>query len=156
MDPRLKSVGFPKVRDPAPGEHEGVLQRVLGETVIAQDPLRDRVELIADLVHQDGERLTVSAAGLLDEVSTHLGLRWAGPAARSTPMTGGRGANVQPTHALQPAPPGPSAPSVRCRARRGRDKCAVTGHGHHDHLALLPPTDDPAGGGICTWSPCDG
>src|SRR6476646_6892492 len=75
MDPRLESVGFPKVWDPAPGQHEGVLQRVLGETVIAQDPLRDRVELIADLVHQDGERLTVSAAGLLDEISIHLDLR---------------------------------------------------------------------------------
>jgi hypothetical protein len=46
--------------------------------VIAQDPLRDRVELIADLVHQDGERLTIPTAGLLDEVSIHLGLRWPG------------------------------------------------------------------------------
>ena len=78
-DPRFETIGVPQPRDPAPGEHEGVLQSVLGETRIAQDPLRDRVELIADLVHQDGERLTVSATGLLDEVSIHLGLRWAGP-----------------------------------------------------------------------------
>ena len=46
---------------------------------VAQDPLGDRVEGVTDLVHQDGERLPVSPAGLLDEVSIHLGLRWAGP-----------------------------------------------------------------------------
>ena len=75
MDPRLEALGFPQVRDPAPGEHEGVLQRVLGETRVAQDPLSDRVERIADLVHQDGERLTIAPTGLLDEVSIHLDLR---------------------------------------------------------------------------------
>ena len=75
MDPRLEAVGFPQVRDPAPGEHEGVLQRVLGETRVAQDPLGHRVERVADLVHQDGERLTIAPTGLLDEVSIHLDLR---------------------------------------------------------------------------------
>ena len=35
-------------------------------------------------------------------------------------------------------------------------KRQVIGHGHHGHLALLPPTDDPAGGGTCSWRPCDG
>ena len=60
MDPRLEAVRFPQVRDPAPGEDEGVLQRVLGETGVAQDPMGDRVERVADLVHQDGERLTIA------------------------------------------------------------------------------------------------
>ena len=77
MDPCLEALGFPQVRDPAPGEHEGVLQRVLGETGIAQDPLGHRIQRIADLVHQDGERLTIAPTGLLDEVSIHLDLRWA-------------------------------------------------------------------------------
>ena len=72
MDPRFEAVGFPQVRDPAPGEHESVLQRVLGETGVAQDPLGDRVEAVADLVHQDGEGLSVPVAGLLDEVSIHV------------------------------------------------------------------------------------
>jgi len=63
------------VRKAAPGEDEGVLQRVLGETRVAQDPMSDRVERIADLVHQDGERLTIALPGCLDEVSIHLGLR---------------------------------------------------------------------------------
>ena len=31
----------------------------------------DRVERVADLVHQDGERLTIAPTGLLDEVSIH-------------------------------------------------------------------------------------
>ena len=65
------------MRDPAPGEDEGVLQSVLGESRVAQDPLGDRVERVADLVHQDGERLTIAPTGLLDEVSIHLDLRWA-------------------------------------------------------------------------------
>ena len=39
MDPGLEALGLPQVRDPAPGEHEGVLQRVLGETRVAQDPV---------------------------------------------------------------------------------------------------------------------
>ena len=71
MDPRLEVLRLPQVRDPAPGEHESVLQRVLGQTRVAQDPVSHRVELIADLVHQDGERLTIAPTGLLDEVSIH-------------------------------------------------------------------------------------
>jgi hypothetical protein len=71
MDPRFESVGFPQVRDPAPGEHEGVLQSVLGETVVAQDPLGHRVQRVIDLVHQDGERVAIAAAGLFDEDPIH-------------------------------------------------------------------------------------
>ena len=76
MDPRLEAVRLPQVRDPAPGEDEGVLQSVLGETRVAQDPMGDGVERVADLVHQDGERLTIALAGQLDEVSIHVDLRW--------------------------------------------------------------------------------
>ncbi len=71
MDPRLEPVRVPKMREPAPGKDEGVLQRVLGEARVAQDPEGDRVENVADLVHQDGERLSVAPTGLLDEVSIH-------------------------------------------------------------------------------------
>ena len=73
MDPGLEAVRLPQVREPAPGEDEGVLQSVLGETRVAQDPMSDGVERVADLVHQDGERLTIALAGLLDEVSIHRG-----------------------------------------------------------------------------------
>ena len=72
MDPGLEALGIPQVRQPAPGQDEGVLQRVLGEPRVAQDPVRDRVERVADLVHQDGKRLSVAPTGPLDEVSIHL------------------------------------------------------------------------------------
>ena len=75
MDPGLEAVRLPQMREPAPGEDEGVLQRVLGEPRVAQDPVGDRVERVADLVHQDGERLSVAPPGPLDEVSIHLDLR---------------------------------------------------------------------------------
>ena len=75
MDPGLETVRISKLGQPAPGEHEGVLQRVLGEIRIAQDPIGDRVERIADLMHQDGKRLTIGPTGPLDQVSVHLDLR---------------------------------------------------------------------------------
>ena len=71
MDPRLEAIRVPKVRKPPPGKDEGVLQCVLGQTGVAQDPMSHRVERIADLVHQDGERLAITRTGLLDEVSIH-------------------------------------------------------------------------------------
>jgi len=74
VDPRLEAVRVPKLRKPAPGEDEGVLQRILGESRVAQDPLGDRIQAVADLMHQDGERLSVSPSGLLDEVSIHMDL----------------------------------------------------------------------------------
>jgi hypothetical protein len=33
MDPGLEPLGIPQMRQPAPGQDEGVLQRVLGEPV---------------------------------------------------------------------------------------------------------------------------
>ena len=75
MDPGLEAVRVPELRRPAPRQHEGVLQRVLGEATIAQDPVGDRVERIADLVHQDGERLTIGLTGPFDQVSVHVDLR---------------------------------------------------------------------------------
>jgi hypothetical protein len=61
------------MREPPPGVDEGVLQRVLGETAVAQDPVGDRIQRITDLVHQDGERFMVTATRTLHEVSVHLG-----------------------------------------------------------------------------------
>ena len=86
MDPRLEPLGFPQVREPAPGEHEGVLQRVLGQTRIAQDPLSHREERIADLVHQDGEGLTIAPTGLFDEVSIHIDPLVAAPGGANYPL----------------------------------------------------------------------
>ena len=63
MDPGLEAVRITELGQPAPGEHEGVLQCVLGEARVAQDPPGNRVEPVADLVHQDGEGLAIARAG---------------------------------------------------------------------------------------------
>lgn len=72
VDPGLEAIRLPKLRQPAPGEDEGVLQRILGEGRVAQDPLGDRVERVTHLVHQGREGLPVTPAGLFDEISIHL------------------------------------------------------------------------------------
>ena len=71
VNPRFEAVRIAKMREPPPGEHESVLQRVLGQTAVAEDPMGDRIQRITDLVHQDGERLSITRAGQLDEVSIH-------------------------------------------------------------------------------------
>src|SRR4026208_278127 len=96
MAPRPGAVRLPKLRQSAPGEDEGVLQCVLGEARVAQDPVGDRVERVADLVHQDGERLSIPSTGLLDQVSIHLGLRSSRPEwPRLLPLTEAQRPNVQ-------------------------------------------------------------
>jgi hypothetical protein len=52
MDPGLEAVRVAKLWELLPGRHEGVLQGILGEPVVAQDPEGDREARIADLVHQ--------------------------------------------------------------------------------------------------------
>ena len=74
--PGVEAVDVPQVRELPPDGHEGVLQDVLGETRIAQDPPGDAEERVADLVHQIRERLLVARASPLDEVSVHLPLGW--------------------------------------------------------------------------------
>ena len=103
MDPRLEAIVVPQPREPSPGENEGVLQRVLGEAGVAQDPEGDRVEGVADLVHQDGEGLAISVAGPLDEVSIHLDLRLPRPGwPQSPPLTEATRRNVQMVLTLLP------------------------------------------------------
>src|SRR4029079_3108148 len=96
MDPRLETVGVPRPRELPPGEDEGVLQRVLGEARVAQDPERNRIERVADLAHKDADRLNVAPKGLRDEVSIHLDLRLPRPDwPRSPLLTEGWRSNVQ-------------------------------------------------------------
>src|SRR4029450_4849780 len=96
VNPGLEAIHVPELREPSPGQNEGVLQCVLGEAGIAQAPEGDGVERVADLVHQDGECLSVAPTGLLDEVSIHLDLRLSQPEwPRSTPLTEARRQNVQ-------------------------------------------------------------
>jgi hypothetical protein len=77
VDPCLEAVQIAEMRKSSPGEDEGVLQRILGQTGVAQDPVGNDVERVADLVHQDGERFAITRAGSLDEVSIHVDLWFA-------------------------------------------------------------------------------
>jgi hypothetical protein len=88
MDPGLEAVGLAKPWELSPGKHEGVLQCVLGEARVTQDPPGDRVQRVADLVHQDCERVSISPPGPLDQVSIHLDLRPSRPRwPRTSPLT---------------------------------------------------------------------
>src|SRR4029079_7382326 len=51
-DSGLESLGIAKAPDALPGRDEGVLERVLGEPRVAQDPVCDGIEPVADVVGQ--------------------------------------------------------------------------------------------------------
>ena len=72
--PGVEAVDVPQMRELPPDGHEGVLQDVLSETRIAQDPPRDAEQGVAELVHQIRECLLVARPSPLDEVSVHLTL----------------------------------------------------------------------------------
>ena len=76
MGPRFEAIGVPQMRELPPRRDQGVLQRVLGEIRVAQDPVSDRVEAIADLMHQDSERLPVAPPGPVDKISITVASRW--------------------------------------------------------------------------------
>ena len=65
-----RAAGRP-ARHRAARSSQGVLQDVLGEARIAQDPPSDPEERGADLVLQACERLLIGRASSLDEVSVH-------------------------------------------------------------------------------------
>jgi hypothetical protein len=92
-DPGVEPIRVAQPRKLTPGGGEGVLQGVLGEMGIAQDPRRDRVQPVAGLRDQVPECLAIAAHRPLDDLShTHL----VGPASdrRSQPMSGRWTTNV--------------------------------------------------------------
>ena len=74
IGPPFEAVGLSQVRELAPDGDEGVLQDILGEVRVAEDPPGDPEQRVADLVHQIRERLLVAGAGSLHEVSVHRSL----------------------------------------------------------------------------------
>jgi hypothetical protein len=48
-------------------------------SVVRENAIFDRVQPVADLMHQAGEGVTVALAGPLHEVSIHLDLRFGAP-----------------------------------------------------------------------------
>jgi hypothetical protein len=69
--PGLEPFGVPEARQPAPREHESLLDGILGRTKLTQDPERDREEPVAACTCQAGERFLIPVAGSLDESDVH-------------------------------------------------------------------------------------
>ena len=75
MNPAAEPVRIAEARQVTPGDHQCVLQGVLGPVDIPEDPVRDRVEAVTMQTHQVDERLLIAALGRLDEVPIHPTVR---------------------------------------------------------------------------------
>ena len=73
--PTLEVVDLSQVRELPPDRQQRVLQDVLGETRIAEDPPSDAQKGVTDLVHQVRERLLIAGAGSLYDFSIQPTLR---------------------------------------------------------------------------------
>jgi hypothetical protein len=71
MDPRVEPVRIAEARKVTPGDHQRVLQGILGPIDISEDPMRDREESVAAESDQVDERRLVSVLRRLDEVAIH-------------------------------------------------------------------------------------
>jgi hypothetical protein len=77
-EPRFESAFVSQLGQFAPRDQERLLNRILCSATVAQDPVRDRVEPIAQRQDQRCERLLVPSFGPIDEFGVHQDL----PAAR--------------------------------------------------------------------------
>ena len=75
VEPGAEPVRIAETRQVAPGDHQCVLQSVLGPVDIPEDPVRDRVEAVTMQLHQVDESLLVTALGRIDEVPIHPTVR---------------------------------------------------------------------------------
>src|SRR3990172_1363815 len=71
VQPGVEPIDDPKRRQLSPGEHESLLNGVLRQPEIAQDPIRDRQEPITGRACQAGKRLLISGFRSLDEGNLH-------------------------------------------------------------------------------------
>jgi hypothetical protein len=71
MDPGIESVRIAEVPQVTPGDHQCVLQGILGPIDIPEDALRDREEPVTARLHQIDECRLVATLRRLDEVAVH-------------------------------------------------------------------------------------
>ena len=71
MDPGVESVRIAEVRQVPPGDHQRVLQGILGPIDIPKDPVRDRIEAITARANKIDECRLITALCRLDEVAIH-------------------------------------------------------------------------------------
>jgi hypothetical protein len=71
VDPGVEAVRIAEARKVTPGDHQRVLEGILGPIDIAEDPLRDLEEPVAARSNQIDECPLVTALRRLDEVAIH-------------------------------------------------------------------------------------
>ncbi len=71
MEPRVEPCRIAESGQVAPGDHQRVLNGILGSVDVAEDPLGDCEEPVATRTNQVGVCLPVAALGRLDEIAIH-------------------------------------------------------------------------------------
>ena len=71
MDPGVESVRIAEVRQVTPGDHQRVLQGILGPIDFPKNPMSDREPRVATGAHQVDERRLVAIPRGLDELPIH-------------------------------------------------------------------------------------
>ena len=71
VDPGLEPVRIAEARKVTPGDHQRVLQSILGPIDVPEDPLCDREEPVTVQTNQVDERRLITALRRLDEIAIH-------------------------------------------------------------------------------------
>jgi hypothetical protein len=72
MEPRVEPVRIAEPAQITPGDHQRVLQGILGPIDVTKNPMRQREQAIHARTNQVDERRLVPALGRLDELAVHL------------------------------------------------------------------------------------
>jgi hypothetical protein len=80
LEPRIEPVRIAEPSQVPPGDHQRILQGILGPIDVAEDPLGDGKEAVASNADQVDERRPIPALRRLDEIAIHrvcpFGTRW--------------------------------------------------------------------------------
>jgi hypothetical protein len=71
VDPGVEPVRIAEARKVTPGDHQRILQGILGPIDIPEDPVRDREESVTAELDQIDECRLITALCRLDEVAIH-------------------------------------------------------------------------------------
>jgi hypothetical protein len=79
MEPGLEAIGIAQSGETAPGGQQGLLGRILGACVVAEDQPGDDIEPADRDASQLTERVVIARHRPLHEIPLHPGLHWARP-----------------------------------------------------------------------------
>ena len=71
VEPGAEPVRIAEAREVTPGDHQRVLQSILGSVDVPKDPVRNREAAVAMKAYQVDECLLVAALGRYDEIPIH-------------------------------------------------------------------------------------